>query len=85
LLSPFEWLVSQLHSTRDLQTMSFLFLRNLFYLIAFSREDLRAQKNRRLRFSQPSILWHVLTKKDIWGNLKKTIVHLFPALKRFLR
>ena len=31
MLSPFEWLVSQLHSTRDLQTMSFLFLRNLFY------------------------------------------------------
>ncbi|WP_294450014.1 hypothetical protein, partial [uncultured Gemmiger sp.] len=62
------WLVSQLHSTRDLQTMSFLFLRNLFYLIAFSREDLRAQKNRRLRFSQPSILWHVLTKKDILGE-----------------
>ena len=45
MLSPFEWLVSQLHSTRDLQTMSFLFLRNLFYPTKFTIHLSSSAKN----------------------------------------
>ena len=46
-LSPFKCLVSQLHSTRDLQTLSPFYLRKLLYLI-------KKQRNRKEIFARSS-------------------------------